>query len=522
MDENGNTDGLNLSGIVIALLLLSAIVFQEDTLTGSRPDFTKLSLHPNTKLQQVPARPWEDPLQAVSRFRNNLLEEQIRSIGAKQRPTPPTPAATSETSTAISPYIGSQLDVTDNFHGENRLKALFDTLSDQGVKRLTLLPYILHGGGYAEERESRLRSRQALVAAMARSQFFPMDGKRIAYWYREEKFSDQNLPNVTGRPVIIPWEVFIGNDARNNEAVLVLWLDGDNLDENPLRRLGRYFGILGGLVPEKRFDTVNKRIMGPSTSGMLSEMIEEACAYYGEGGERRRENTLTDQQQGYYQELQDSVMLSSRATAPPRWLPGCIQNPPHAAHPTQAAIVKLFDSGPVGIKAADAAPPLHIKFLPGIADDRQTLAEVVGELTKRNVRPFCVGDAGWLFEIVLPCGNEDRSFRHHIAVISEVDTLYGRTLPRVLCEEFANNAKNHENPDCASPDPGSVLHRFGYLRGLDGEMPALATNKDKAKQETTDKTAGLLENTEYLEPAHGPAQFDFLRRLSLSIRALDK
>jgi hypothetical protein len=50
----------------------------------------------------------------------------------------------------------------------------------------------------------------------------------------------------------------------------------------------------------------------------------------------------------------------------------------------------------------------------------------------------------------------------HIALISEWDTLYGQTLPQAVVREFAPN------------DPATSIHKFTYLRGLDGCLRAQA------------------------------------------------
>src|SRR5262249_32177216 len=58
---------------------------------------------------------------------------------------------------------------------------------------------------------------------------------------------------------------------------------------------------------------------------------------------------------------------------------------------------------------------------------------------------------------------------HHVALISEWDTLYGRTLPDTM-------ARCLGQATCEQPDKGDPewLHRYKYLRGLDGQMPNVA------------------------------------------------
>jgi hypothetical protein len=106
-----------------------------------------------------------------------------------------------------------------------------------------------------------------------------------------------------------------------------------------------------------------------------------------------------------------------------------------------------------------------------------------------------------------------------IALISEWDTLYGQTLPKAVARAFA--------PD--DPEPSSI-HKFTYLRGLDGLLPSSA-GKDDAKEEksttTGTKTGGSsdffkIENdTQSLERPIGESQYDYLRRISAQLHKVD-
>ena len=69
MEEDGG-NGLHFSGIIVAVLLIGAWAFQQEQLTGARPEILPAQLHPNTLYQDIPARLWEDPFDAVARYRN--------------------------------------------------------------------------------------------------------------------------------------------------------------------------------------------------------------------------------------------------------------------------------------------------------------------------------------------------------------------------------------------------------------------------------------------------------------------
>ena len=109
--------------------------------------------------------------------------------------------------------------------------------------------------------------------------------------------------------------------------------------------------------------------------------------------------------------------------------------------------------------------------------------------------------------------------RDHIALISKWDTFYGQTLPKAVERTFAPG-----NPE---PD---WIHKFTYLRGLDGLLPS-STGKDDTKQ---DKSAApeekqpsapdffkIEKDTQTLERPIGESQYDYLRRISGHLHKID-
>ena len=71
-----------------------------------------------------------------------------------------------------------------------------------------------------------------------------------------------------------------------------------------------------------------------------------------------------------------------------------------------------------------------------------------------------------------------------IAVVSEWDTYYGRMLPKSLMGQLGTTEEDCEDDPAENAGlshPCRVL-RYSYLRGLDGEQPAVGAEKAKAPE----------------------------------------
>ncbi len=122
----------------------------------------------------------------------------------------------------------------------------------------------------------------------------------------------------------------------------------------------------------------------------------------------------------------------------------------------------------------------------------------------------------------------------HIALVSEWDTLYGRALPDSIARCFGEDENKGPGgtKGCRQTDTDPFinkpwLHRFKYLRGLDGQMPgsqalgggsaSKTTRQDKDGKDSAKPSADAKPQ----ERAEGQGQFDYLRRLGDRIQQLD-
>jgi hypothetical protein len=160
------------------------------------------------------------------------------------------------------------------------------------------------------------------------------------------------------------------------------------------------------------------------------------------------------------------------------------------------------------------------------------------ELQRRGVRigdDARVGEAG--FSELLMClvdGTLDARTRHdcswalwrdfsraglyerdHVVLISEWDTAFGRNLPREL-----ERVMSAGTGDCASRER---IHRFSYLRGLDGSLPGERQRKKPLGDDKgTEPREKRQVDGERWEAAVGDDQFDYLQRLAGQIGDLNR
>jgi hypothetical protein len=144
-----------------------------------------------------------------------------------------------------------------------------------------------------------------------------------------------------------------------------------------------------------------------------------------------------------------------------------------------------------------------------IGDDYQLAFALIKELTLRGLH------AGRRKRDA-PChlGDGDPQSPNHIAIISEWDTLYARTLSL----ELQTNSDNE----------GFCVHFASYERGLDGELTAAGgadaspAKAGSGKSGGEDKDDSRQRDGTYLEIAEGQSQFDYLRRLAKRLTEIDQ
>ncbi len=412
-------------------------------------------------------------------------------------------------------------------------------------KGLLVMPVMVPGGNYSEDREVRIRSRYAIVSALGRSGYVPEDAERIGVlrlpWPNQQALRAQqrDLKNQTsisrlwndpgrapahpfgsnaGKPplsmdVRFEWyrrKVFSTADpsVERHSHVLVLWLDDTFFDDAPLLRLAllvRPFVFAPGsneVVPNRAF-----AVIGPRRSSMLRAMLPKW-----EHDEQKPPPDDTSNLHPFTRSVLEHVDLyCATPSAMDEVLIGTEINP---YKPPRSAVIEKLKA--------------HAGF--------------------KSVRNFCATDAQLAHELFDELELRKAGVvqgKNHIVLISEWDSFFARMLSLTYGAELAirknaakeneprlTRAKYVESFTSRSPGPPRTpdnFHSFVYLRGLDGQTVASASAKENAgadRSATSPASGNRPSGAKEWEPdanrAEGHAQFDYLGRIGDRLAALQR
>jgi hypothetical protein len=319
-------------------------------------------------------------------------------------------------------------------------------------------------------------------------------------------------------PKTVPYEWFRpkpeADNAKKGYRILLLWFDEDALAANaPLQQFAK---LLCPYLPAKETppDKVNVKILGPQLSTTLKAVVDQVN---GEGWPKDDwsggicPNSVPPQ---FY--VSDATV--SDATLIPDYVRQAGLNSPCRASDT--CLGDFFHA-----KGGIALYRL-------IATDEALARKIRAELALRGVDQQNGSSKNPLIKKLneisaVLVGPADEG-KHHIALISEWDTLYGRALPDAMARCLGQDTCKQDNGD-KDPD---WLHRYKYLRGLDGQMPNLAgldsgdgakdsDNKPNKDGKDSKDSSKNRPDPSTKDRAEGQGQYDYLRRLGDRIQQLD-
>jgi hypothetical protein len=449
MDNKGS--GTNLAfwlpgSAVILSLVVSMFALNREPFLEPRPIGAQFQAQ-----LPIEARLWQDPFDAVERYRKKLTDSK-------------NPDAEHVCSPDLSPLAGDK-------------------------PAPDIMVALVEGGPYADEVERRRRIRYALLAGFKNSHRVP-DQEQYIHCLRLAANLSLDAPQKTGF-VDAPYEVFVSNPFDPPTALegappppdrtIVFWFKQDALGSTPLQSLETLRQTLKNKIAvacapkpcAEPPDTAVLKVIGPSTSTVLRDMFQD---------------------QDIGQATPKVEIYSPLATADNETLDRGYPklSPPLASRQSMKLLRTVSDDGTM----------------------TQLMLEEL-KLRRVDPATGVRCSEGKLRRIGSPCTRDLRRSGHRIALISEWDSFYSRALIESFKTQVARDAhlgsdeKNHRDV------VDQWILRFSYLRGLDGRLPEESASNDKSASSDPGKNKDPTQlDLSPLEKSDGNSQLDYLRRLA--------
>ena len=350
---------------------------------------------------------------------------------------------------------------------------------------------MMTGGPYAEDREDRRRQRHAVVSALAKKDYAPEVADRIGYVVGDPFVMSPDGTNSAPSRMLVGFEFYYKPSAKR---ILVLWLNSDDFGACALHRVSALMLSTRGSNHGNR-DTV---LFGPVTSGALPRMVHDtskSSECLTDAKKWLASTTPTDKDN---EQIEMGIgtmrILSPRATAPLHELFPEVDCRSSTDNSDGNRVDRCFGEK-IGVES----------FSSVVARDDVILRSILKELDDRVV---------------------DRTGIPLIAIVSEQDSTYGRLLHRIAEGIATKDCRARgRNKDCYE------VKRYGYLLGVDGEMPPAhadpTTAANGVKENTSNQAASAslmatsdqtvstsLMATSHREQSFGVSQLDYVRRLA--------
>jgi hypothetical protein len=428
-------------------------------------------------------------------------------------------------------------------------------LTGTGDGAVWVIAVLVQSGPYAEPRERRLRTRAAVIEGLSSSGFAPRDSDHIGYlqsnWDRDShKLKFDSLPGEGDATLVVPFEWFDRQGEKHADepnSVVVLWVQEDDCKDAPFTRLAwisNQLGLAGnGLETEARH--VRTTVLGPTTSTLLERMVIEA--------QRMKDDPDKDHDADVRKELRGVSIFCPTATATDeafnfegvkreerkkRW---------DDARESYYANWKAYGTDAAKDAEYKKYQPqeyrdeieqiingslsnwrnTHFSFQRTIATDDDVIWETIKELQRRGIRPKEWVDIDPENPNVTRVAKDENEHENAVALISELDSFYGRVLPATFRSQCTGipvrkllgqsvGESLEQTSSKASKKGDDWIYTFHYLRGLDGRLPGDADKK------TGDGASGKEEQKQKsgARPS-GHDQTDYLLRIAEVIQTAD-
>ncbi len=360
-------------------------------------------------------------------------------------------------------------------------------------KKVLFMGVMLPGGKYSDLSERRMRSRYALITALAAQGYYPKDSEHIKVWRSPAlrcRFSQQCVVDAA------PFEHFSASGNTSIETkyseVVVMWFKDEELGSQTLAKLSRVAFLIQKYAREAFLKLIDQRdhhnsefkidfkFLGPYSSHYHIGMSEQRMCPernpdpedYFSCVDRNIWDNETRKLKTYNQQKVDLTFMNWSATS------------------SDVTGDSIDLTSPKSSNAASKDGPARANFKHYIHSDQEILYALTKEILKRGV----TGKTG-----ILP--------QSSALLVAESDSKYARDLRRDVKEMFISN--------------GFQVSELTYLRGIDGQLPGEASpySNFEAKKDRSGEKA-LVEafsSVEYAEMPFGRSQFDYLRRSAIRL-----
>ena len=495
MAEEPNRSGSNISNyllpaILAALALVGGYSWSLTSLSSLRPTVGMTRSSDIERPQTIEARLWQDPVAAVERVRQDA---SVKS-----------PGEDGKNNVQLLNFAGMQKVLADD--------AQNSPLDSGCIAGMHVILAMVPGGTYAEDAEFRLRSREAVVSALSTAHYRAEDEERIGAWEvswpREiSRTPDDDAPHPpsfipnqpAGAPTaIFPFERFrirrnIDRHHKSQDRALVVWLPDTFFDGAPLERLTQLVSAIKALHSNSG-GMLTIDVLGPLGSSMLRDMLpwRPPC-----------NQQKTDQPQAGNKPLQGVNMFSWSATA----MDGLLVQGWQSGQGPRVAVKNYLETR------------WGMTFTNTIATDDELSTDLVDELKLRGV--------------------DLADTTNHVVLLYEWDTYYARTLPESFAAEVRRRQTiphadraidltkaigeilQHLGPKNYVSSMVPNVHAYTYLRGIDGKMPVVQTEKsstgtERSRQDATAKDQNKETRVEE-NRTEGANQLDYMPRIALEL-----
>jgi hypothetical protein len=453
---NDKRSPANIFNLVLVLAAVAGGgLFVQRNLQGARPAVSAASAGAieQSAPNKVLSRLWQDPFEAFGSSTNAEEPASKTQSEVKLVEVDPTNALFKLRIQTLPNEISHPARSLWNELG-------LETAASKADRKIAVLGVMLPGGPYLENKESRQRLRYAVEVGLLTKNLGPEDRSRISTnwvalvsngWTNKSRFA---------------FEWFLADTAEQDLQTCVLWLNEDDFADDPASGL---HSLLAEMQPDARGkdvalpSKVSFYLVGPYSSDTLRSLV------------------LTETSHPFFHM---SIVKSDQF---------------HILSPEAHAEVlgtndpfKEVLSGRLTEKFGHPGV-----FHNWIATDEQLAKLIAAEIQNRMGSPML------------------RDSSNVVAILSESDTFFGRTLAHSLKRELS------EVPACHN---SNNVWQFGYLRGLDGSKPPKERPKEPAPAPpaTPEETVEtILSQQQQGEKADGDAQLDYIVRLAQFLEAQD-